>query len=380
VVNATIDNLIVDRIVSREITAKKVDTDLLTAQKITTDSIATQDLAAKDATFSGKLVAQEIDADNIRELRDRLEKLSAENDAEPVIDSEQLQSEVENIQQYLENLPSQDSSQNLPINEISTDTSIDPGTTTSMSGDQISMMNVDKLTVTGESAMTSLVVADSFTAGNIFIKDNSVLSLSNELKLSALEQISLMDGAVIIAKNGTITAKGEVIAEKGVRTNTIKPIDANSSIGVQLSQNKVEVLNNDAIVAAIDNNGSAKFKDVSVDTYTDATGSAAIIAAADNLEQNGIFSPAIQTNAAAAGNGILPAKNDTVVIYNDKIGPNTLIYITATSKTYNNNLYVEDKKSCTEQERLEENCKPYFTVHIDGVVKDAISFNWSIVN
>lgn len=379
-VNATIDNLIVDRIVSREITAKKVDTDLLTAQKITTDSIATQDLAAKDATFSGKLVAQEIDADNIRELRDRLEKLSAENDAEPVIDSEQLQSEVENIQQYLENLPSQDSSQNLPINEISTDTSIDPGTTTSMSGDQISMMNVDKLTVTGESAMTSLVVADSFTAGNIFIKDNSVLSLSNELKLSALEQISLMDGAVIIAKNGTITAKGEVIAEKGVRTNTIKPIDANSSIGVQLSQNKVEVLNNDAIVAAIDNNGSAKFKDVSVDTYTDATGSAAIIAAADNLEQNGIFSPAIQTNAAAAGNGILPAKNDTVVIYNDKIGPNTLIYITATSKTYNNNLYVEDKKSCTEQERLEENCKPYFTVHIDGVVKDAISFNWSIVN
>jgi hypothetical protein len=189
-----------------------------------------------------------------------------------------------------------------------------------------------------------------------------------------------MDGAVMIAKNGTITAKGEVIAEKGVRTNTIKGLDTNNPIGVQLSQNKVEVLNNDNVVAAIDEKGSAKFKDVSVDTYTDATSSAAIIAAEDNYEENGILSPAIQTNAAAAGNGILPAKNDTVVIYNEKIGPKSLVYVTATSKTYNHNLYVAEKKSCTPEEKLEDNCKPYFTVHIDGVVKDAISFNWSIVN
>jgi hypothetical protein len=54
--------------------------------------------------------------------------------------------------------------------------------------------------------------------------------------------------------------------------------------------------------------------------------------------------------------------------------------VTATSKTYNHNLYVAEKKSCTPEEKLEDNCKPYFTVHIDGVVKDAISFNWSIVN
>jgi len=368
--NATIDNLIVDRIVSREITSVSVKTETLQAQNI----------EAKDATFSGKLVAQEIDADNIRELRDRLERLSAQQNSEPAFDSAGLQEEVENIQDYLENLPEQETSPSLPINEIATNTSIDPGTITSITGEQISMMDLENLTVTGTAAMTSLAVADSFTAGNIFVKDNSVLSLSNELKLSALEQVNIMDGAVIIAKNGTITAKGEVIAEKGVRTNTIKPLDANSAVGLQLSQNKVEVLNNNNVVAAINNDGSAKFKDVSVDTYTEATGSAVIIAAEDNYDENGILSPGIQTNAAAAGNGIIPAKNDTIVIFNDTISAKSLVYVTASSKTYNQNLYVAEKKSCTAEEKLEENCKPYFTVHIDGVVKDAITFNWWIVN
>ncbi len=368
--NATIDNLIVDRIVSREITSVSVKTETLQAQNI----------EAKDATFSGKLVAQEIDADNIRELRDRLERLSVEQNSEPAFDSAGLQAEVESIQDYLENLPEQETSPSLPINEIATNTSIDPGTITSITGEQISMMDLENLTVTGTAAMTSLAVADSFTAGNIFVKDNSVLSLSNELKLSALEQVNIMDGAVIIAKNGTITAKGEVIAEKGVRTNTIKPLDANSAVGLQLSQNKVEVLNNNNVVAAINNDGSAKFKDVSVDTYTEATGSAVIIAAEDNYDENGILSPGIQTNAAAAGNGIIPAKNDTIVIFNDTISAKSLVYVTASSKTYNQNLYVAEKKSCTAEEKLEENCKPYFTVHIDGVVKDAITFNWWIVN
>jgi hypothetical protein len=378
-VNATIDNLIVDRLVARELTAKTVKTDTLVAQKINSDSIDTQDLTAKDATFSGKLIAQEIDADNIRELRDKLEKISADQSSIPTIDSAELQSEVEKIQQYLADLPKQENTQ-LPIHPISTDQAITSESITSISGDQINMTNLENLSVTGQSAMTTLTVADSFSAGNVFIKDNSLLSLSNELKLSALEQVNIMDGAVIIAKNGTITAKGEVIAEKGVRTNTIKPLDGQSTVGLQLAENKLQVINNDTVVAAVDNLGSARFKDVSVDTYTEATNSAAIIAAEDNYQDNGIFSPAIQTNAAAAGNGILPAKNDTIIVYNDKIGPKSLVYITATSKTFNQNLYVAEKISCTDIQKANENCKPYFTVHIDGVVKDPITFNWSIVN
>ncbi|KXK10231.1 MAG: hypothetical protein UZ22_OP11002000876 [Microgenomates bacterium OLB23] len=343
-VNATIDTLIVDRIVSREITSKTITTETLEAKKTTTEDLLTQNITAQDATISGKLVAQEIDAENIRELRERLERISAEQSEEPTFDPSQLQAEVENIQSYLNDLTEQDDSTGLPLEDIAHTTTIDPGTHASITGGVIDMLNVDKLAVTGEAAMTSLMVADSFTAGNILIKDSTVLSLNNELTLSALEQVSIMDGAVVIARNGTITAKGEVIAEKGIRTNTIKPLNSDSSLGLQLTNNKVEVLNDSNVVAAIDNNGSAKFKDLSLDTYTQATSSAVIIAAEDNYQENGILSPAIQTNAAAAGNGVIPANSDEIIIFNEKVSPNSLVYVTATSKTYNQNLYVAEKK------------------------------------
>ena len=57
----------------------------------------------------------------------------------------------------------------------------------------------------------------------------------NELKLTALETVDIMNGGVIIAKDGTLTAKGEVIAQKGIRSNTIKSLDGNSDVSVVLN-------------------------------------------------------------------------------------------------------------------------------------------------
>ena len=58
----------------------------------------------------------------------------------------------------------------------------------------------------------------------------SIISLSSELKLSALSQINFFDGAVTIAKDGTITTQGKLIAEAGIRTNEIKPLTDNGQV------------------------------------------------------------------------------------------------------------------------------------------------------
>ena len=133
--------------------------------------------------------------------------------------------------------------------------------------------------------------------------------------------------AAIIVKDGTLTAKGEVIAQKGVRTNTIKSLDDASDVSVVLgnedtsgtqSSFKVQNINGDE-VARIDSRGSADFNNLSLSTYSEATSSAVVIAAGENYRQTGLYAPAIKTNATASGNGILPSGENDIIIFNDSI-------------------------------------------------------------
>ena len=183
------------------------------------------------------------------------------------------------------------------------------------------------------------------------IDQNSIISLASELKLSALAKINLFDGAVIIAKDGTITTKGEIIAEKGIRTNEIKAINENDNVNI----------NNLAI-----NNLTVSNK------YLDATSSAVIIAAPDNFAQNGLFAPAIETASASAGLGILPENSQEIVIYNNNIKEDSLIYLTPTSATVSiSQLAVGQKVTGT---------KSYFKVVTNTPSALPIKFNWLIIN
>ena len=356
--NAVIDTLIVDKI---------------TAKSITTDSFN-----AQEASISGKLVAKEIDSENIREFRQRLEKAVGEqvalttsasqlavNNEQLTASSSQLQSEVKEIKQYLD--------------ELNNGTYTDVKNIDSFQ-EVIEDISVNNLTATGHTNLYTATVADTFSAGNIFIKDSQILSLTSELALNALDSVNVLNGAVVIARDGTMNVKGEIIARGGIKTNKISPISSGDDVAVTLDSGNLSVRNaqSGAVVASIDASGSAHFSNLSLDKYDQATASGVIIAARENFEQYGIFSPAIETNAASTGNGRIPGLYENLVIYNDKITDDSLVYITPTSPTGNQQLYVAEKRGCNNKPAP---CKPYFKIAIDGgsLHSDA-TFNWWVVN
>jgi hypothetical protein len=209
--------------------------------------------------------------------------------------------------------------------------------------------NFESITVTGQSNLYNVSVANSLMVGTTMIDQNSIISLASELKLSALSQINLLDGAVIIAHDGTITTKGELIAQGGIRTNEIKALTDSDNVNID----------------------NLAIKNLTVnDKYLDATSSAAIIAASDNFNKNGIFAPAIETATASAGIAILPENSNEVIIYNNNVKKDSLIYLTPTSLTFPT-LSVVEKDSGE---------KPYFKVVSSTSSLLPIKFNWLIIN
>jgi hypothetical protein len=210
---------------------------------------------------------------------------------------------------------------------------------------------LEELTVSGNTNLYNANISNSLLVGTTLINDNSIISLASELKISALSTINFFDGAVTIAKDGTMTTKSELIAEGGIRTNEIKGLTDNGKVNI----------NNLAIDNLAINN-----------EYLDATSSAAIIAASDNFDKNGIFAPAIETASSSAGIAILPENSSEVIIYNDTIKENSLIYLTPTSSTASVSQLTVGQKS-TEG-------KPYFKVITNTPSTLPIKFNWLIIN
>jgi len=125
-------------------------------------------------------------------------------------------------------------------------------------------------------------------------------------------------------------------------------------------------------VASIDASGSAHFASLGLEADYSATQSGTIIAAADNYQENGEYSPAIKTNATA-GIGLLPANESEIMIYNPKITDQSLIYITPLTNTSNKVIYVKAKHANTANDG-------WFKVAIDVPINQDIQFNWWIIN
>jgi hypothetical protein len=234
-----------------------------------------------------------------------------------------------------------------------------------------------QMTVTGQTTLYNVFVGGNLTAGLVTIQDNEILALSSELRLSALSSINLLDGAVIVDRSGKITSKGAIVAQGGIETNSIKALhpedDIKVKLGVtnqngQIQNSKFEIRNSDDhVVASVDASGSAQFKDLAIDSYS-ATPSA-VIAASQNFAENGMYAPALKTNSQAAGTGILPANQQEIILYNNKVTSKSLIYVTATSATQNKALFVAEKVA-----------GQYFKVAIDSPLTANVTFNWWIVN
>ena len=134
-------------------------------------------------------------------------------------------------------------------------------------------------------------------------------------------------------------------------------------------------------VASIDASGSAYFRSLDIEADYRATQSGTIIAAYDNWQETGNYSPAIESNATA-GIGILPAYENEIMIYSEEITEKTLIYITPITDTENKVLYVKSKHPKQECDSYDIDCKKagWFKVAIDTPITTPIEFNWWIIN
>ncbi len=306
-------------------------------------------LVASEASISGKLIAKEIEAENIASQSSTIAGLSSD-----VNDIQKLLADIKNQPlsdpQYYQTLDDQVASISSYLTTLSSNNTT---------------QEFNDMTVFGNANLYNVSVTNSLTAGSIIIEDNKILSLSWDLNISSLSKINFFDGNVSIAKDGTITTTGTLIAQGGVKTNTISPINSTDDINV-LGNLNVE--------------GSLK-----LDKYLNATSAATVIAASDNFEENGLYVPAIETTTQTAGIGLIPSNQQEVVIYNDRIEDGSLIYITPTNNPQNNLLTVVKKESCLSAEALAKAdtlpvCKPYFKIVADQTVADDVKFNWLIIN
>jgi hypothetical protein len=281
-------------------------------------NLATNTLNATEASISGKIIAKEVEAENINEIQ----RLLAEIKNAPLPDPN-----------YYQNIDS-----NVRVG------SSDPNTGTNTVPLQMygsGLATLQDLTVTGQSNLYNVSVSGSLLVGQTLIENNSITTLASEMRLSALDKITLFDGAVTIAKDGTITTKGTLIAQGGIKTSTIAPLEK-----------EVSVLGDLTVL------GDLKLKKA-----TDS----AVIAAPENFAKNGIFAPAIEASSSAAGVGIIPASSSEVVIYSSFAKPNSLIYLTPkTSPPIS--LSVFEKKD------------GFFRVIRNQLLDQEITFDWLIIN
>jgi len=373
------------------------------------------------ATISGVLTAQNVDSENIRALEQRLssiEKISSNSSSLLSTNTSTLPDESNNnsvigTQEPLPETASDVSNRESPsstLENLSEIQKIVASLTNANLADPqyyhpldseldspdivLESAVFDELAAIGDSSFYNLSVTGSLTAGSLQIKNDTLLSLSGDLHLTALNQITFFDGAITMSRDGILTTNGEIIAKKGIRTDTIESIDG-GDITVKLANRDLEneeiigvspipdprliIANANGLeVASIDASGSAQFNELKLNTYLEATSSSVLISAEDNYAENGIFTPAIETNRKIAGVGMMPEGSSEVIIYNEKIQEGSLIYLTPVDQIPGSQLSVVQKEFCTSD--TEAVCKPYFKVAISNSLHPELRFNWLIIN
>jgi len=207
-------------------------------------------------------------------------------------------------------------------------------------------VNTGKYFMSAEALTTvNLTVQDGANIASINISGNTVSTSLAELKLSALEKVTFFDDRVLVNKDGSIMAKGEIITEKGIK-----------------------VINEaQETVASIDASGSAYFAE-GVTFDKNIASSSAVIAASQTFAEIGENTNSIVTNGEASGQAVLPAGQQELLIRNGKVKTNSLIYISPEGSTSGQVLYLDTKKE-----------NEWFKVKVDEPSSADIKFNWWIL-
>jgi hypothetical protein len=392
----------------------------VTVNELESERVASDELISNTATITGTLYAQKIESEEISAMTGKFgEILEASSSA--------LLAEVDAFVKEL--LQAQ-------VASVSADLKITDNIT----------VNSEQLTVSSKfAALGSASLADTTIAGNLLVDGtlslsaNSIASLG-PLYLSSPEGIDLMAGKVVINKEGNVMIENNLAVKGSLFANLFKPLPGHdltvdlasaetgkisdcteeekilypdlcqrgnpsetkvtSDGGPPIRRDSSEVDGFGKLlvkgiggetVASIDASGNTQFAG-DLTASGSGTFNKIIIASANPTSSShlpGDVPPAAHlegetSSNATAGTAILPAGETEMLIANNSITDNSLVYLTPLSSTENKVLYVKAKKSPTSclADQL-SSCqaeKGWFKVALDSPIEHDIQFNWWVIN
>jgi hypothetical protein len=399
-------NVSIGQLQSNEVKAGTVSTQRLKTTQINTDKIEIREnLRAKEASFSAIYADQIIGKEGslsdvlgqkIAAVRKELEKLINTNKAN--YDQGVEKKEAEKIETATgTSLASQakdwptEATGSAKLASLSND------------NDLGNLSSLSSLVIQGQLTVEEAFVNQNLIVGNLAIGQNAISSLDNVLYLqpSGIGKVDILAGLLVVEDNGSVSINGDLAVNGSVTAKEFKGKDGNIALNLQAPSTKSQTNSNDSnsndqneksrfgklLVKGVDGqsvlevdaqgnltaSGSASFNKLNI--ATDASASAVIVADSA-LGKIATSSAQIKTNASAGKGEILPGKTE-VIIYTDKLTEKSLVYITPTSDTQNQVLYVKEKRINQDKNA---DWRGYFKVAINKPVKEKIKFNWWIIN
>jgi hypothetical protein len=208
---------------------------------------------------------------------------------------------------------------------------------------------------------TDMVISSAVDSSQLAVSSINTLSAPLQIQSLALAPVELMAGKMRIETNGDVVINGNLFVAGTIESSglTLKPDVTRPGLvngfGELLNLQNVEGQK----VATIDASGSARFKTLQTEGL--------VIAGAQNATPSAAVNGIIETNATA-GKAIIPTETAEITIKNPKITDYTLVYVTPTSTTLNNVLYVKSKGA------------GYFTVGFSQPLLIDVEFNWWVID
>jgi hypothetical protein len=376
----TIDNLLitgglVSPVIKTEIISPIADSDLVidlnnstpnatesSFGKLTIKGVNEQEIASIDAegnaTFSGTLESEEVKTKKL--FADRIyvdEIISKSSPSDTPITIEQIE---ELLRQSQED------------QELLADVA-DSNIFTATDSASLEELVLGQLYVTGQAAINTLSVSTSLTIGSDFIVQsftdedgtivNSLDTLSAPLRLQSLAMapLEIMAGKVIIDTEGNVEIAGNLYVAGKIEAKELtlrhQPTADELKNGFSKLLSLQDFEGNE--IASIDASGAAQFTSVATNKLIIAGSEATTSATFAGIE--------IETNATA-GTATLPAGSRQLTIINPNITDYTLVYVTPTSSTLNNVLYVKSKQA------------GQFVVGFSTAITQSVEFNWWVID
>jgi len=233
-------------------------------------------------------------------------------------------------------------------------------TLTATDSAQLNQLALSDLYVTNQAAINSLSVSNSIAIGSDFIiqsSDFSINTLTSPLRIQSLAMapVEIMAGLVTIDTNGNVNIAGNLNVAGRIKSSGL-------TLQGETLQGTADLLSlqdqTGTQVAGVNASGSAQFNSLTTPQF--------IVAASDATSAGTIINGVITTNSTV-GQATVPAGTSEIVINNPKVTDYTLVYVTPTSSTQNNVLYVKSKQN------------GQFVVGFSSPINVDVNFNWWIV-